>query len=315
MTLSRIILSAILLAAVAGLAGCGEDETTAPSGYDENAFIVGYVSRLNVDRSGASTGAAAAGELYEAGVGVTNVSSIPLVTVNGIELPQNSFRGPVSANLLRVAALIPSSGGLSFYGRIMFQGDDASLAVRYKKGDGSSASAAASIRVPGSFHLLEISNGGNITPSVDVTARWTPSADADRFYLSGMCAGTYRDTAGQFVYYSFMYDTLATDTFFVFRARDIFPDWGDVDYIEGFNASVNLAAVNGPFMPGERDNISGDGRGFFIGTSMGAGIYLYYSAPATAGDAAAPPIERPDPESAATIHERLMTLAAEQALR
>jgi hypothetical protein len=292
----RLCIVGLLFAAVMIAAGCSDEEVVGPAGRDgiPDAFIVGYIAQMDILFASETQGIAAAPEeLYRcnSSVSVSNVLSLPGVSINGVELFAETMpritaiapaviEDPVKYPLL---AFGPVSGGLSYYGNIWIdEEDNAHLVVEYGRPDGSTGTAEATVCIPGYFSILDVSNGGNITPTSSVTAEWSSSGDAEKYYIYSNYSCSYRNLSAENVYMNCQIDTVVTDTVFVFQGEDIFPSPPDLDYYLSLDGYFYITPVCGPIETGDVGNVTGDGEGFFTGLGPNRSVHLLYMTRASA---------------------------------
>ncbi|HER43744.1 MAG TPA: hypothetical protein ENO08_04725 [Candidatus Eisenbacteria bacterium] len=296
---NRLCIIVLLLAAVMAAVGCSDEEVAGPAGRDgiPDAFIVGYVSQMEMFlNSGPEAAAAAPSELVECSsrVSVSNVLSIPGVWVNGTELLSQS--GPMATSYAPsivddpveypLLAIEPVGGGLSYYGTVWIdEEENAHLVVEFARPDGSTATAEATVCVPGYFSILEVTNGGNITPTSNVMAEWNSADDAERYYIYWSYSCSYRNLSEQTVYMYGRSDTVIADTTYIFQGEDIFPSPPDLDYFLSLDGYAYITPACGPIDTGDLGNVTGDGEGFFTGIGPSRSIHLLYMPRASAADA------------------------------
>ena len=287
----RLFIVGLILSATLTATGCSDDEVTGPAGRDgiPDAFVVGYINRMDLILAQEPEATAAApAELIQCNsrVSVSNVLSLPAVSINGIELmPQSMPRIGSSAEVdfdpsqIPFLAIGPSSSGLNYYGNIWIDEEDgAHLAVEFGRPDGSTGTAEATGCVPGYFDILDVSNGGNISPFSIVTAEWSTSERAEKYYLYSTYSCSYRTLSEETVWMNFWSDTVVTDTTFVFEGWEIFPSPEDLDYFISLIGNTYVTPVCGPIETGDTGNVTGDGAGFFVGMGSSRYIYLEYMA-------------------------------------
>ena len=299
MRLHRICLVGLFIAAIAAAVGCSDEETVGPAGRDgiPDAFVVGYITRADlILASGTQATAAAPAELIQCNsrVSVSNVLSLPRVSINGTELISGSMPRSGSSPApeidpfdIPLLAIGPTAGGLDYYGNIWIDDeDDAHLVVEYGRPDGSTGTAEATVCVPDPFVILDVSDGGNITPTSSVTAEWSSSEDAERYYIYGNYNCRYRTLSAETVYLYNQSDTVVTDTVFVFQGENVFPSPPDLDYFLSLDAYIYITPVCGPIETGDSGNVTGDGEGFFTGLGPSRSIHIVYTMPRTVTDEA-----------------------------
>lgn len=282
----RLCIIGMLLMTAVAVAGCSEDDETVAGLAAQDAFIVGYVVEMgSFIASEVPATAAAPSDLVECSsqVSVSNVISLPEVTLNGVELLAQSMpRGTSSAPIpdpveYPLLAIGPAAGGLSYYGNVWIdEEDDAHLVVEYARSGGSTVRAEATVCVPGPFSILEVTNGGNITPTSSVMAEWSSSDDAEKYYIYGSGSCNYRTLSEETLYMSFRCDTVVTDTTFIFQGEDVFPSPPDLYYFVSLDGYFYITPVCGPIEPGDMSNVTGDGDGFFTGLGPSRQIHLLY---------------------------------------
>jgi hypothetical protein len=286
----RLCIVGLLLVATMTAAGCSNEEVAGPAGRDgiPDAFVVGYIMQTDVFlTSGTQATAAAPAELFQctSRVTISNVLSLPGVSINGTELiPESMPRINSSAPSvifdpaeIPLLAFGPMGGGLSYYGTIWIdEEENAHLVVEFGRPDGSTGTAEATVCVPDYFSILDVSNGGQITPVSDVTAEWSSSEGAEKYYIYGSYSCSYRNLSAEVVYTSFWSDTVVTDTTFVFQGDELFPSPPDLDYHISLDGYVYITAVCGPIETGDIGNVTGDGAGFFVGMSPSRSLHLQY---------------------------------------
>ncbi len=295
----RFCIVGLLLVAVLTAAGCSDEETVGPAGRDgiPDAFVVGYITRADlILASGTQATAAAPAELIQCNsrVSVSNVLNLPRVSINGTELISGSMPRSGSSPVpeidpfdIPVLAIGPMAGGLDYYGNIWIDDEDnAHLIVEYGRPDGSTGTAEATVCVPDPFAILDVSDGGNITPTSSVTAEWSSSEDAERYYIYGNYNCRYRTLSEETVYLYNQSDTVVTDTVFVFQGENIFPSPPDLDYFLSLDAYFYITPVCGPIETGDGGNVTGDGEGFFTGLGPSRSIHIVYTMPRTVTDEA-----------------------------
>ena len=287
----RLFIVGLLLVAAMIATGCSNEEVAGPAGRDgiPDAFIVGYIMQMDIIfASETQATAASPAELVEctSRVTVSNVLSLPGVSINGTDLIMESMPRVSSSALpgienpveLPILALGPTGGSLSYYGRIWIDEEEsAHLVVEFGRPDGSTGTAEATVCVPDYFSILDVSNGGNITSMSDVTAEWSSSDGAEKYYIFGSYYCTYRNLSAEEISTSFWRDTVVTDTTFVFHGADLFPSPADLDYHISFDGNVSISPVCGPIETGDSGNVTGDGEGFFIGMGSSRYIHLIYA--------------------------------------
>jgi hypothetical protein len=293
----RLCIVGLLLFAVLTAAGCSDEEVVGPAGRDgiPDAFIVGYIMQMDmIFASGTQAIPAAPAELIQCNsrVSISNVLSLPGVSINGIELISESMPRVSSSSTpaidpsdIPLFAFGPMAGGLNYYGNIWIEEEEnAHLVVEYGRPDGSTGTAEATVCVPDYFSILDVSNGGNITPTSSVTAEWSSSENAEKYYIYGSYSCLYRNLSAEVVNTSFWSDTVVTDTTFVFEGDELFPLPVDLDYYISFSGSIYITAVCGPIVTGDVGNVTGDGAGFFVGMSPSRYISIQYITRASAED-------------------------------
>ena len=300
MRLHRLCIIGLFIAAIVAAAGCSDEETVGPAGRDgiPDAFIVGYITRMDMIFAAETQATAAApAELIDCNshVSISNVLSLPGVSINGTELYLETMPRVGSAAPSIVAAqaeypllaIGPAGGGLGYYGHVWIdEDDDAHLVVEYGRPDGSTGTAEATVCVPDPIVILDVSNGGNITPTSSVTAEWSSSANAEKYYIYGSYSCNYRTLSAETVYLYNQSDTVVTDTVFVFQGENVFPSPPDLDYILSLDAYFHVTPVCGPIETGDSGNVTGDGEGFFTGLGPSRSIHIVYTMPRTVTDEA-----------------------------
>jgi len=286
----RLCIVGLLIVTAMTAAGCSDEEVAGPAGRDgiPDAFVVGYIMPSDMFlASGTKATAAAPAELLRCNsrVTVSNVLSLPGVSINGTELiPESMPRTASSASPVIVdpadiplLAFGPISGGLNYYGTVWIdEEENAHLVVELGRPDGSTGTAEATVCVPYYFSILDVSNGGEITPVSDVTAEWSSSERAEKYYIYGSYSCSYLNLSAEVVYTSFWNDTVITDTTFVIQGDELFPSPPDLDYHISLDGYVYITAVCGPIETGDVGNVTGDGAGFFVGMSPSRSFHLQY---------------------------------------
>jgi hypothetical protein len=192
-------------------------------------------------------------------VSVYNVTSVPQVSLNGIELgysPPSYFQVndfPIMAE------------------------DSARLEVIYQKSNGDTAIARANIRMPG--HGLITSHD---TSQVDTIAfdenlvfTWNPANGADFYRVHFSFQTAYKDTLfGPTEYFYWSKDSLLYGTTISFAAAEIFPQIQPGGQVLNGQGLFDIRAGTGPWQVGAPGNITGDGFGYFYGWTFCGQVYL-----------------------------------------
>jgi len=276
---SVFAMSIILL--IVPLLGCEGDQgpegklgltgPTGPQGETGEAvpFITGVIAAPRHD-SGWQ-------EIYgSAELRIVKIPSLPTVRVNDFYM--GTRFDEISEGLRYSSDRLPLSPG-----------DIATVRIDYSDTDGDSAQAVATVTVPGDFDV--ISDPIQAGPADTLRLDWTPSADAEGYYINIATLVRYRDTLGNIHGSAFDLDTIGIDTFFEISADNFFRDgitpglFQDAPY-----SYISVSAMTGPLFVDDAGNISGDGHGFIYGCNFGSGVVNFeLDVPAKSSDVGKPP--------------------------
>ena len=241
-----------LLLAVA-LVGCrGPEGPVGPEGPAGTlpVFITGYVeSPFQGDTTS------------DVRVEVSNVSGIPVVYVNDVNIPLNMRRGTY---------------GFFDYDFPISAGDSARLRVEHAKYDGGLGISQADVKLPGHFMITSHDTSGydTIPFGNQLTITWNSSEGADLYHALVRLSCRYRDTTDVEQLFYLDFDTLFMDTSIIFASSEIFPDTTVVDSLIYYHGDFVISSLSGPWQEGEPGNITGDGIGYFHGWTSGAILHF-----------------------------------------
>jgi hypothetical protein len=248
MRIAAIFFCVILALTLFGISGCeGEKGDPGPVG-PAGPSVLSIVGALAV-------GNPAAGVVdVDAVVSITGAPSIPDVRINEHDMQ------PDGIWLL--------AGGRLGYVRTfsLNEADSAHLVVDYTKVDSIPGMAEATIYLPGYFSPV-LSNI-EVDVGEDVVVEWGSSPRADAYWLYFNFDYNYFDTGGSFHSTNVQFDTVVPETTFTVPGSDIFPSLDEIDMTVYFDGDIEMRAVTGSWLPGEVGNITGDGVGFFVATTM-----------------------------------------------
>lgn len=233
------LLTLVILSVLLAFIGCnGTQGPARPQGpaNSEKIYVWGYVTST--------------GDTY---VGVGLLPVVPWVTVNQETLDIDNLDG----------------GWVEYEDSILVSpGDSLYLKVDYTIGI-----ATASSRVPGVFEITSHDTSWMVRIPVrsDFTVSWSTSSYADFYLVEFYIDYEYRNTLGEYRSFNFSKDTCVTSTSITFPASQLFPaDLVSITYSYGY---FDVWAINGPILePGSEGNVTGDGSGFFLGSSYGGGL-------------------------------------------
>ncbi|RJP77523.1 MAG: hypothetical protein C4524_08205 [Candidatus Zixiibacteriota bacterium] len=144
-------------------------------------------------------------------------------------------------------------------------GDSVVIEIDYVKNNGDPGVARIRSLIPAPAEpivpLSPIAWGG------DLVWNWlsVPGADGYDVYFSHHCR--YSDTLGIPQDYYWSCHEITTDTVLTFSAADLWPaDMAALHGPQPTYAELRAYPINGPFLPGEPGNVTGDGTGFFTCT-------------------------------------------------
>jgi hypothetical protein len=248
---TRVLLILFLIAAFALIfsgAGCeGEQGPAGPAGSSGQS-VISVVGVVNVGWSGEIA------TNLSTTVSITNAPSIPEVKVNN-----KTF--PVDGEWLWYG------GRVAYYGSLYSADgyDQANLEINYTKLNGRAGSATSTISLP--QYVTADDDDIQLPPYNPAEASWSTSDGADAYYVDVYFYNTWVDNDSFYTHTWYVdFDTVLTDTSLTIPEEDLFPDAGDVSSINSFDGTFYIYPVSGPWMPGVRNNIKGDGIGVFIAT-------------------------------------------------
>jgi hypothetical protein len=155
-------------------------------------------------------------------------------------------------------------------------GDSIHLSVNYIQSNGDSACAEANLMLPGPFTITfpDTATTMQVIVGSDITFGWTPSVGADAYNVVFAFVYCYYDTLGSPGIVEFIVDTLIADTMITFDSAHLFPNAAAIDSISENLSGAVIWAKSGPWQGGEMGNVTGDGTGYFHGTTFGRDVYF-----------------------------------------
>ncbi len=248
MRIAAILFCVILTLTLLGISGCeGEKGDPGPVG-PAGPSVLSVVGALAV-------GNPAAGVVdVDAVVSITGAPSIPDVRINEYDMRPDDI-------------WLLAGGRLGYAGAFSLnEADSTHLVVDYTKVDSMPGMAQATIYLPGYFIpvLLNI----EVDVGEDVVVEWGSSPRADAYWLYFNFDYNYFDTSATFHSTNVQFDTVIPGTTFTVPGSDIFPSLDEIDMTVFFDGDIEIRAVTGSWLPGEVGNITGDGVGFFVASTI-----------------------------------------------
>ena len=148
------------------------------------------------------------------------------------------------------------------------KGQEYKLKVKHGLGE-----ANGNVFVPADFQILEPEANFTLLQDSNLYCVWQKAANASWYFFSLDLYYSYTDTNGVTKSFSFSSDSAVYDTFLVYKRNALFPL--DIRHIISGNGAINIRAMDGStILPGARENISGEGRGFYNGANHSGERYF-----------------------------------------
>lgn len=271
---SSLLCSVLLTAAPIWLGGCEGDQGPEGPPSPSHVFVLGGVQAEWEYADDTYPG--------EASFQIQYAPAIPeLVELNDIDIP------------LAYPDMYGYWGwGLHFHksNLSLAAGDTARLRVIYPRRDGSTATALADIPLPAEFSLTSHQPYSVVVIPVgdDLALSWATSTGADFYLASVFLEYSYYDYYGNLDSSMCWIDSILPGTSVAFAQARLFPDLDDIRAVSSSDGYFYVYAFSGPYGPGEKGNIEGDGMGFVYGWTVGDVVWLSVQGSEYVSRAAAP---------------------------
>ncbi|RJP77520.1 MAG: hypothetical protein C4524_08190 [Candidatus Zixiibacteriota bacterium] len=188
---------------------------------------------------------------------LSGMPTLPELYVNGVAYPVTL---DLTTGNFRLLEYLPATPG-----------DMVRLEVNFPAEDGRSCCAWTDLILPDSFALVfpGPDTAAALPLGADLEAAWEASAGADAYRLVVNSYCYYLDAQGQDILFSYLLDTLISDTAITLPGSVIGPEPAGVDSILSSTIGVQVRALHGPWQSGDPGNVHGDGVGLIQAWTYG----------------------------------------------
>ncbi len=133
--------------------------------------------------------------------------------------------------------------------------------------------ASGKVFVPSDFQIRKPEPNYTLTKDSDLYCVWQRAAKADWYYFTLDLYYNYVDTNGQEKQFNLISDSITSDTVLSYDKNFLFPQ--NVSRIISGRGTINIWASDGStVMPKAKENIRGDGSGFYNGINHSGERYF-----------------------------------------
>jgi hypothetical protein len=223
----------VILTLLMYFGACSKNNPTTPGGM--KLYVVGGIGRYQGYYSDSF--------YCDEYVSVTNGAVVPTVMINDQELEFDYYGN--SFHYYRDFPLVP---------RTMY-----SLVVT-----AGSNKAYATVYLPGDFDIIAPDSDYVLPKGSSLNVLWGSALYADNYWVDLYVHYEYRDTYGEYQFFSLSIDTIISGNSIAFSGNYIFPNLSEIDTLYWGAGFLSIYAIDGPaLVPGSVGNVTGDGIGFF----------------------------------------------------
>lgn len=133
--------------------------------------------------------------------------------------------------------------------------------------------ANGKVFVPADFRIIKPLPNFNLSKDSNLYCVWQKATKANWYYATLDLYYQYKDNNGQIKFFRFTSDSVVYDTFLIYDHTSLFPP--DVNSISSGYGAINIWALDGSIViPGAKENISGEGKGFYNGANHSGERYF-----------------------------------------